>query len=547
MCHELNLGAVSADMRQVVRQVKHDLKDDWYPDAHGYEDLLDVDTVSQALLEAIERDNGVFLPEQRTELNIPKKGFVLRYSLETSILDRVYYHLLVSQLVPHYDTLLPPQVLNHRYASTGTRAGRYLFLHPIERWRLFEGYVLEETSANPVVLVTDVQNYFENIQVDQLTTVLNDRVSSLQTDGPQKARLRGVISELNRCLRSWSYRPDFGLPQNRDASSFLANLVMLSVDEEMLGRGYRYYRYMDDIRIATSSRYRARAALRDLTVELRRLGLNVNAAKTKILEPHMPQYGAELRQREPALTQIDNMWRSRALPVIRRSFEPLQQLAVSLIGQGSTQERAFRFCVKRFENIALCPEIQTPPGFFDQMIDAAIQGLDDQPCSSDQLIRFLKAAPTTDGQMQRVGDFLRDEEKALYDWQNYLLWQLLVFKQHSDDALRDLARARIGNLGRHADRAGAMLYLGATGTADDRLLVAQAFNNCDAHLLQRNALIAVHELDFHNGVEQHVAPHVLPSLRGSYRRLRDRFHGQYHQPLPPVSALDLYDEVTSYE
>ncbi len=158
MCEQLSLGAFSADIRQVVRQLKHDLKDDWYPDAHQYEDLLDPNTVSDALLEAIDRENGVYCPEQRTELNIPKKGFVLRYSLETSILDRIYYHLLVSQLVPHYDALLPAEVLNHRYAVSGNRAGRYLFLHPIERWQLFEGYVLEETDTNPVVLVTDVQN-----------------------------------------------------------------------------------------------------------------------------------------------------------------------------------------------------------------------------------------------------------------------------------------------------------------------------------------------------------------------------------------------------
>ncbi len=56
-----------------------------------------------------------------------------------------------------------------------------------------------------------------------------------------------MISEIDRCLRSWSYRSEFGLPQNRDASSFLANLTLLSVDEAMLSRGYKYYRYMDDI------------------------------------------------------------------------------------------------------------------------------------------------------------------------------------------------------------------------------------------------------------------------------------------------------------
>ena len=170
---------------------------------------------------------------------------------------------------------------------------------------------------------------------------------------------------------------------------------MLPIDEEMLNRGYTYYRYVDDIRIATTNRYAARAALQDLIVELRKLGLNVNSAKTKILEPGMQEYEVELFRRYPDLEQIDNMWRSRSLPVIRRSFEPLRTLALKLVTQGRTQEAAFRFCIQRFENLARCQQMDVPRDYFDPLVTIAIQELDSQPCSSDQLVRFLKAAPTS--------------------------------------------------------------------------------------------------------------------------------------------------------
>lgn len=543
----VELGAFAPDITEVVRQLKADLKDDWYPDSLGFEDVLKSDVAAELLTERFHENHGLFVPDDRIELNIPKKGFVLRYSLEASLPDRLYYQALVGQLVPLFDPLLPHQVLNHRYAASGPRAGRYLFKQPIEQWQLFNGYVAQESRTKQVILVTDVQNYYENIEVDRLIAVLEENIKNLKCDAAEKSKLRRVIAELRRCLHKWCYKLTHGLPQNRDASSVLANLAMLPVDKAMLGHGYAYYRYMDDIRIAVSTRYEARAALQHLTTELRRLGLNVNSAKTKIWEPGMPDYHDALGRDEPLLAQIDNMWRSRSLPVIRRSFSPLQKLAKDLIGKGATQERGFRFCVQRFENIALCGELGAPSSFFDAMTDACIQELDIQPFSSDQIVRLLKAAPTSPTQLAHVAKLLADHERAIYDWQNYLLWQLLVYKKYAEPALIAVARKRASEKTRPADRAGAILYLGALGGEAERLSVAQSFLSFDNHLVQRNALIAVHELAFSAGIKDHVASHVMPSLRGTYKRLRAEYSGQYFRPLPAVSAISIYDEMSAYD
>lgn len=543
----IDLGGITMDIRKVVRQLKCDLKDDWYPDILEYGETLEPEAISSAFAKSIETNDGLFLPGCRAELNIPKKGFVLRYSLETNIIDRAYYHGLVADLAPFYDELLQPFVLSHRYASAGNRAGRYLFLHPIDQWKLFLGYFAQEAETKPALVITDVQNYFENIKVDRLIELLREGVPKINASGADKARVRIIIDHLQRCLRKWSFSDTHGLPQNRDASSFLGNIFMLPVDEEMLRRGHSYFRYMDDIRIATKSRYSARAALQDLIVELRKIGLNVNGAKTCIVEPGDPNYNDFLTVSDPELGKIDNMWRSRSLHVIRRSFEPLSRLALKLIRERRTQDRAFRFCVKRFESLALCSEINMPDAYFEAMIDTSIEELDNQPYSTDQLVRFLKAAPTSDNHMKRVTDFLLDHDRAIYDWQNYLLWQLLVYKGYHDPKLISVARQRIGASSLQADRAGAMLFLGAAGDKDDRKAVAKHFDCCEHHLLQRNALIAVHELEFNDGIKQHVAPHVLPCLNGTYKKIRDRFLGRYYLPLPPVSFVDMYDEVSSYE
>lgn len=547
MSQIIELGLFSPDIGEVVRQLRRDLKDDWYPDSLGYEDILKPELFGEFLTKSFEDNHGLFVPEGRTELNIPKKGFVLRYSLEMCLPDRFYYQALVGHLIPYYDPLIPNQVLNHRYALTGRRARKYLFKHPVEQWQLFKGYVAQEALVKPVVLVTDLQNYFENIKIDHVIGVLEDSLPQLSADGPEKARIRTIIAELRRCLRLWCYAPTHGLPQNRDASSFLASLVMLPIDRAMLGQGFAYYRYMDDIRIAVKTKYEAREALQVLTTELRRLGLNVNPAKSEIWEPSMKGYDEALREDTPILSQIDSMWRSRFLPVIRRSFVPLQTLARDLIERGATHERAFRFCVNKFFNLALCPELAVPKSYFDPMTEVCIRELDSQPFSSDKLVMLLKAVPTSSNQMAEVGALLMDSKRAIYDWQNYLLWQLLVYKKHFDAELIVAARKRMGELEKPADRAGASLYLGAMGSFEDRQLVSVCFRSFNHHIIQRNALIAVHELEFHSGVKQNVADYVIPSLKGTYRRLRDEFRGQYHRPLPSVSAVDIYDEVSAYD
>lgn len=547
MSQIIDLGVFAPDITEVVRQLKQDLKDDWYPDSLAYEDVLKPEVIGDFLSSSFDENHGLFVPEGRTELNIPKKGFVLRYSLEISLPDRLYYQALVSQLIPFYDPLIPAQVLNHRYVARGRRAGRYLFKHPVEQWQLFRGYVARESISKPVILITDIQNYFENIAIDRIVGVLEENLLSVSATGVEKSGLRRIIAELRRCLAAWCYAPTHGLPQNRDASSFLASLVMLPVDTAMLRHGYAYYRYMDDIRIAVKTRYEARNALQVLTTELRRLGLNVNAAKSHILEPCMEGYDEALRENDPILSEIDSMWRSRSLPVIRRSFVPLQKLAHDLIVRGATQERAFRFCVNKFVNLALCRELEIPQTYFDPMTDACIRELDSQPFSSDKLVMLLKAVPTSVQQLDSVANLLKDPERSVYDWQNYLLWQLLVYKKHADSDLIKTARIRVASDDRPADRAGATLYLGAIGSNADREHVSSRFNTCKHHIVQRNALIAVHEIDFHSGIKQNVASHVLPSLKGTYRRLRDTFYGQYHRPLPSISAVDIYDEVNAYD
>ena len=145
----VNLGVFSTDIAKLVRQLRSDMRDDWYPDALGYADALHTDVATELLESRLAKGDGLFMPDGRTELNIPKKGFVLRYSLEMSLPDRLYYQALVGELIPFFDPLIPNQVLNHRYTTTEQRARDCVFKHPIEQWKLFNGYVTKESHSKP--------------------------------------------------------------------------------------------------------------------------------------------------------------------------------------------------------------------------------------------------------------------------------------------------------------------------------------------------------------------------------------------------------------
>lgn len=286
----LELGAFAIDIRQVVRQLKEDLKDDWFPDSLGYEDLLKPDVAAALIVAAFERHHGRFIPESRVVLDIPKQNGGLRYSLEMSLQDRLYYQLLVGFLIPFYDPLLPNQVLSHRHARADRRAKKYLFKHPVEQWTHFNSYVAQETRLKPIVLATDIQSYYEYINLDQVFDVLEKNIERLSASYAEKVKIRWIIEELKRCLPEWSFNTVQGLPQNRDASSFLANLAMLPIDEAMIARGYSYYRYMDDVRVAARSPREAQEALEYLIVQLRGRSLTINFSKNRILEPGKEGY-----------------------------------------------------------------------------------------------------------------------------------------------------------------------------------------------------------------------------------------------------------------
>jgi hypothetical protein len=242
-----------------------------------------------------------------------------------------------------------------------------------------------------------------------------------------KSCIRSHIRLLFECFSCWSYDGCRGLAQNRDASSFLANIYMLPVDRAMRAAGFSYYRYMDDIKVVCRNRLEARRALKLLIIELRKIGLAVNSKKT-VQTPGLDHTEVQscLDIATPEIERLSTIWQTRRREVISRSFPDLRRLTEQLLAGDNVDTRDFRFCMTRMIVLASCREFSVPPAFFRTTTELVISRLSDNPAATDQFLKYLRVVDLTRQDLERIADYLCDPERSFYSWQCYLLWVLLA-------------------------------------------------------------------------------------------------------------------------
>lgn len=107
MAMPIELGDIRFDEQRLYKQLRNDLRDDWFPDPILYTDMLEGGIVTDRITTNFEENHGRYLPSHRNLFNLPKPNFTLRYALEFGLSDRALYHGLCAFLVPFYDRLVP--------------------------------------------------------------------------------------------------------------------------------------------------------------------------------------------------------------------------------------------------------------------------------------------------------------------------------------------------------------------------------------------------------------------------------------------------------
>lgn len=520
-----------------IKRLIKDMRDDWFVDPLMYKDFLERKRVKTYLFS----DPTCIVGQVAEQFNLPKPGFTLRYSLQTYIFDRLLYQAVVDHLIELYDPLLSPRCYSNRL-----RLGRgpYIFQDGVGSWRNFiQDVSVELESGKKVLLVTDIQNYFECIDISTLEKIL--RSSSCA----KEAKTGNFISIMIGLLKKWSPDGARGIPQNQDASHFLANIYMNNIDKHMLSTKRNYFRYVDDIRIVCRDKFAARKALKDLIIALRGIKLNVNSKKTKILTPDYrnKDYSECMPQPNRVIEEIDALWRQRTVSSTRLALPKLHSYTKQLISEGKTNDREFRFCIYRLEQIARCSLLSFD---FSGIIEPTIDLLISQPSSSDSVIRLLRAAPLQEVNVEKIRKLALDKRRNIYEWQGYLIWQLLTMLEKKQRRgmkdFRELAKRIMTQNWAPPMKAGATLYLGACGDDSDKLHFLKKFSrNASSRMLARSTVIASQEMS-EKDLSQYLYPYIDLQNKVSSQMLRNSsVNGQYLEPLPDLHPKELFDNLPS--
>lgn len=546
----IDLLAFPIDVDAVLQHLHRDMRDDWFEDALQHRDLFSnksKPSLREVLSEVLLEGNGRYVPAQSNVCDIPKKGLGVRYALETDFYDRFIYQAICSFLIPYYDPLLSHRVLGHRFDQRN-RVEKDLFKGRIELWQTFEGVTKTALGNGQALFATDLINYFENISVSNIRAAFEGMLPSVVATGPEKALIRNAINTLCELMVRWCFNERHGLPQNRDASSFIANVVLNSVDRSMVSKGFDYYRYVDDIRIICNSSRSARRAATILIGQLRSVGMNINSSKTKILTSDSSQ--ADIDEFFPGSDDrsvaIDNMWRSRSRRVIIRSTKYVFQMLSNCIESRQTQSRQFRFAVNRLIRLIEAGIFDVQDAMSSQLKSLLIDSLEEHAASTDQCCRLLISLAPNGEELARVEEYLCDNELAIHSWQNFHLWMVFARLGYKSQGLIELAVQRIGEDVLRSEVPSIFIYLRCVGESALLQGVVGDFKRTWPYYHQRNYLLAISDLD--REVVKPLVPEIGPKLRGTMDRAKSHFVNNI--PLverEPTPILRLYEELNPYD
>jgi hypothetical protein len=349
---------------------------------------------------------------------VPKKNGMLREALWLHPSHRILYLSLLHHFISKLDPQIPKSVYSYRL-DIDPDDNAYPFPRRSDRWKDFindfrQGCMDASTGT---VLVTDLASYFDHISIDRLAEKIQTTLGRA-AEGDTKH----VLLLLKNLLHSWS-TTGFGIPQNLDGSSFFGSFYLNDIDQQLVSKRYRSYRWLDDIRILTQNRKQALRALHDLQELLSKDRLFLASDKTKIIERGSPEFDALLDVRDDKLiSEIEESIAAADCGRMKDQADVLQQRLI-FHSQKNGDDRKFRAIANRLLTVSSFSGLDSK--IMPMVRDLVLPRLDTHPDRSDYWSKMLEPCWHA-GAQEKVTSLLVGPGISVFAWQRFYLWRLLT-------------------------------------------------------------------------------------------------------------------------